>query len=209
MHYFLNFKKSSRRDRSIFLLAAALATAAVLMYRGLGNWLLVQDPLPGRIDAIFTFGGENVRDRYSRDLALRYPEAIWILSTHNAAARVRTLDLEQLNARRLLVVDTLKNTWEEVRFLREWLAQREKHLVKDADGPCTVVLVSGPYHMRRIRIAVARQLNHHPCEFSFVPAPMELYSHTPGKYRTWWRDTTLNPLVKLELVKTLYYLFRL
>ncbi len=204
MHDYLTLRAPTRREISLCALVAVSILALVLKYRVMGNWLEVIDPEPAHIDVIFTFGGENARDRFSLELARAHPEAVWILSTYNARERIRTLDLYDIDSARLVVVDTLKNTWEEVKFLREWLRQKE-----GVDSPRTVALVSGPYHMRRIKIAAVRLLNHVPCRLSFVPTPMKAYNHSPAAYRTWWRDRTLRPLVRLECVKTLYYLVRM
>jgi uncharacterized SAM-binding protein YcdF (DUF218 family) len=219
---YLTFKKPTRSDYGISALILACVVAVVFMYRGLGSWLVVEQPLPEHIDVLFTFGGESIRDRYTRDLALRHTEATWVLSTYNAAARVRTLDLEEFDSNRVVVTDSLKNTWDELKFLRGFLRKRmaeasAEHVSAEGSAadsspktqePLTVVLVSGPYHMRRIKIAAVRLFNHTPYRLVFVPAPMSLYNHTPSQYRYWWRDKALSSLVRLEFVKTLYYLIR-
>lgn len=236
----MHLKKPTVREYVVSALLLALAITAVFAYRGFGSWLIVSDPLPEHIDVIFTFGGETVRDDYSRELAQKHPEATWIVSTFDTTQRSR-IQGNAVAQSRLVVVDTCPDTWSEVRFLRSWLAERAdspatvsvdstdsgarsgdsaaaadsgmpellRPRVPTVDTPLTVVLVSAPYHMRRIKVAVTRQLNDKRYEICYRPTPHDRYSFDVATYEHWWRDKALARLVSLELWKIGYYMLRL
>jgi uncharacterized SAM-binding protein YcdF (DUF218 family) len=77
------------------------------------------------------------------------------------------------------------------------------------DRPIDVVLVSSPYHMRRIKVAVVRLINDPRVRIHYVPTPFDHYESSMDDYRTWWRHAKLRRVVKLEATKILYYLMRL
>lgn len=221
MKYLQKMTPPDRAQIAGAALVLALTVAGILMYRGLATWLVVSSSVPEKVDVIFTFGGENVRDSYSRALAEMHPEAAWVLSTYSSSAEARALSRSEFDTSKVTLVDTLRNTWEELRFLRAWLAAHppaapaaqssDSTAVSPAPpaGPRKVLLVSGPYHMRRIKIGVVRLLNDRTLEFAYAPVPFELYNQSATTYRFWWRDKSLARLVKLEFVKALYYLVRL
>lgn len=128
MSYLTSFKSPTRREISILILAATLFIAGMLMYRGLGNWLVVDNPVPAHIDVIFTFGGESVRDTYSRELATAHPEAVWVVSTWSAAAKSRNLSQSEFDSRKVVIVDTCKSTWSELLYLRSFIGGYRSHL---------------------------------------------------------------------------------
>jgi uncharacterized SAM-binding protein YcdF (DUF218 family) len=78
-----------------------------------------------------------------------------------------------------------------------------------AEQPLTVVLVSAPYHMRRIKVAVTRLLNDTRYAVHYRPTPHERYAFEAATYDHWWHDKTLARLVSLELWKIVYYMLRL
>jgi uncharacterized SAM-binding protein YcdF (DUF218 family) len=233
MHYLTTFSKPTRREIGIAALVAVLALAAVLMYRGLGRWLLVSSPLPPRADVIFTFGGETVRNDYSQQLAEQYPGATWVLSTWNSTLLSRSLHRRAFDTSRVVLKDSLRNTYEEVRYLRSWLDSHwQSLLARDtvvpapgsadtiaadsvaparppATGDLNVLLVSGPYHMRRIKVASVRMLNRKGLHVFYAPVPLDRYPPGSRSFDRWWTQPDLAPLVRLEFVKVLYYLARL
>jgi len=72
-----------------------------------------------------------------------------------------------------------------------------------------VVLVSSPYHMRRIKVAVVRLIDNPRVKIHYVPAPFDHYESSMDDYRAWWRSDKVSRVVKLEATKILYYLVRL
>lgn len=219
----------TRTHYAASLLIALFVLWGVLLYRGLGEWLVIEDELPERVDVIFTFGGETVREQYSRELMDTHPGAIWVNSTFDAEVRSRQLD-PSIDTSRLVLVDSLEDTWGEVRFIRGWLLDRLAATDPPSDtaqpepgeptpgGPTSdlappnslnVALVSGPYHMRRIRTAAVRMISDDRIDLYYTPAPRSRYPFAHDAYRYWWRDKTLSNIVKSECVKTVYYLFRI
>jgi uncharacterized SAM-binding protein YcdF (DUF218 family) len=246
---YLKLTPPTRRHYVVSALVLAAIVVAGFAFRGLGQWLVVRSELPERLDVIFTFGGETARDTYALRLSEQHPEATLVISAHSAA-RTRLLLGGYLDDSRTVIVDSLANTWEEVKFLRGWLAgyraQRAKarlaaqesdsleailaglgagsedggegtrtdarspdSAIRNHQSAISVALVSGPYHMRRIKVAAVRMLRDRDVRLYYAPAPLELYRQSEEQYRHWWRDPGMRSLVRAEAGKTLYYLVRL
>jgi uncharacterized SAM-binding protein YcdF (DUF218 family) len=179
-----------------------LVIAAAAVFLNLGVWLVVADPVPERLDAIFTFGGENARIAYAETLRQRYPRAVWIISNKGKAAYLARFGRQGLDTSRILFVDTCTNTRTEVEFLKAWIAGTTAG--SPAGGAMTVGLVSGPYHMRRISILVKRMMPRSGgCTIAFLPVPYSYYGATRADYRFWWRKPGMRRVVEEEWLKTL------
>jgi uncharacterized SAM-binding protein YcdF (DUF218 family) len=185
----------------IIVLAAGIALiAGTMAYRNAGTWLIAGDPLPPRVDILFSFGGEWAREQYVRELAARYPAATVVVSTPGKSRFLRKARESGLDSARFVIVDTCSSTLSEIRFLGAF--------VKNCRGAAPVAgLVSGPYHMRRIRIIVGREWRRDtPAKPCYLPVPLERYGKTADDYRHWWRTADLRHLVTIELGKIAAYL---
>ncbi len=188
------------------LLVAPLALAA-FAFRNLALWLVVSDPLPQSLDAIFTFAGETARIVYSKELFASYKRARWLIS-YPSKRIARTLGKGGLDTSRITIVDTCKNTRSEAWFVAQWADSA----VREGKGYCTarplaIGLVSTPFHMRRIRMDVQRKYRGDACTFYYLPVPYERYGITRQVYGTWWLSKPLRQAVLLEFQKYLYYLW--
>jgi hypothetical protein len=217
-------EKSVQHRVVVFTITGALLLAvAVFIFFTVGPWLVVSDPLPRRLDIIFTFAGANERMTYSRELMKQNEGAHWVLSDfHHFYSRI--LSRNGFDMTRVSIVDTAANTLSEVNGLSDWLRSEEKAgrktKVRDTahsparqivSEPITIGLVSSPYHMRRISFMVDDVFRKNGKEFRFcyLPVPFDKFSWTRRDLRTWWRSKTLRAYVGSEVGKLLmYWLFR-
>ncbi|MFP4014680.1 MAG: hypothetical protein ACLFVQ_11380 [Chitinispirillaceae bacterium] len=183
-----------------------------------GSWLLVSDPVPERLDVVFTFGGEGVRVKYSRELMERYTGAHWFISDYKFGY-TRLLRRDGYDMERVSYTDTCSSTLSEVTVLNFWVrsgearrqsagnaAQDSVHFVsRSASSPLHVGLVSSPYHMRRIKMMVNRTDLHDLVKFHYLPVPMERYSYNEQMFRKWWKHKSVMRLVISELQKITYF----
>jgi hypothetical protein len=199
---------------------ALLTCGAAIVVLNIGGWLVVSDPLPPRLDYVFTFAGQNLRLTYSRELMERYPEAHWILSDfHHFYSRILTRN--GFDMTRVSAVDTASNTLAEVHALSDWLQantdllQRTPIAADTAPGhppsQFSIGLVSSPYHMRRIKFMVNDVFRDRRKDvlFYYLPVPVERFQWTQKDLRAWWRSKTLRTFAGSEIGKlVIYWLFR-
>ena len=213
-------KRLPRRFAIPAIVTVMLACSAAIVVLNIGNWLVVSDPLPTRLDYVFTFAGQNPRMTYSRELMERFPDAHWILSDfHHIYSRI--LARNGFDMSRVSIVDTASHTLGEVQALGDWLRANtdslpRRHIAADtAPGPSpsklSVGLVSSPYHMRRIKFMINDVFRDHRTDvlFCYLPVPFERFHLTQQDMRTWWRSKTLRTFAGSEVGKLiLYWLFR-
>jgi uncharacterized SAM-binding protein YcdF (DUF218 family) len=176
-----------RKKLAIVLLSlfVALVLSGWLAFRNLAVWLVVSDPLPQSIDAVFTFAGDLHRITYSKELFNRYPQARWLISYPSKKIAI-PLKRDGFDTSRIAIVDTCKNTSSEVLFITDWarrLSESDSRFSKAR--PLTVGCVSVPFHMRRIRMEVTRRRTGDACVFYYLPVPVEQYGLTENDFKTW------------------------
>jgi hypothetical protein len=197
---------SGRLLKAIFsfalLSAPALLPVVVFCFalRHLGEWMIVADAPPRKLNVIFTFGGENAREIYSAGLLARDSGACWI-SSDNRTGRRDYLARKGVDTARVILVTTCASTHEEAGFLAAWLRANSAWYGPE---PLAVGLVSGPYHMRRISMEIRYHANDINARFYYLPVPLEIYGHTIGTYRDWWKIPPMRRLVFFELKKIFY-----
>ncbi|MBN1307472.1 MAG: YdcF family protein [Chitinispirillaceae bacterium] len=178
--------------------------AMFFLFRQLGSWLIAGDTPPEHLDVICTFAGENRRVVYSKELALRYRNAHWVLSDYKDG-HGRLLQKNNFDMRRVTIIDTCKSTISEMHALGEWLDRYRPR----PSGPAAriqVGLVSSPYHMRRIRIMAARRLSRPDVRWYLLPVPLEKYRWNRDTFRYWWRSNAAASITILELLKIGYFM---
>jgi uncharacterized SAM-binding protein YcdF (DUF218 family) len=187
--------------------ALAALGAAGFVFRNLALWLVVADPLPASLDAIFTFAGETHRIIYSKELFAQYKQSRWLISYPSKKIAV-PLGKGGLDTARITVVDTCKNTHSEAAFITQWAASAAAgNAACSPAHPLAVGLVSTPFHMRRIRTEIRKRASCSACRFFYLPVPFERYGVTRQVYQNWWLSKPLRQAVILEFEKYLYYLF--
>ncbi|NLP00977.1 MAG: hypothetical protein GX089_00640 [Fibrobacter sp.] len=187
--------KGALFSSSIVFLLLSLAVL-VFSFRNLGKWLMVSDPLPGHLDIVFTFAGENVRVSYSKELMSRFSDAHWMLSDYKDG-HSRLLKRSNYDMSKVSVIDSCRNTYSEVDALMKRLSSQKEEL--------HVGLVSGPYHMRRIKIMLSRYPETKNYHFYFLPVPLERYNWTDNMIKKWWRSGTVSSAVISEVQKIVYF----
>lgn len=170
--------------------------------RSVGVWLLVNNPVPERVDVIFTFAGDRYRVIYSRKLMETFKNAHWLLSDFKDGYAT-LLRKQDFNMSRVTIVDTCVNTISEVKALFHYLESNATVLPPEP----VVALVSSPYHMRRIQLMVAQQQKVKNVTFSYLPVPLEQYNASRDMYRHWWKYSGISNVVFSELPKIVYFFF--
>jgi len=190
--------KPNLNPLSLALAAAtviALAIGAIHAFRNLGLWLVVSDPEPERLDVIFTFGGgRQYRVRYSRELYLRHPGAVWIVSGREEVKHLRRMAASGLDTTRVVRVESCQSTRDEMVWLREWLTTHQP-----TDSTHFVGLVSSPYHMRRVNMLARTLLGEY--QKHSLPVPFDRACAPLVAYESWWRHGELARLVSMEALK--------
>jgi hypothetical protein len=78
------WRKLTGRKKVIIISAGIFSglflTISVVFFFHAGTWLLYQDKPPDRLDVIFTFSENSLRDAYSHNLAKQYSSAVRIIS---------------------------------------------------------------------------------------------------------------------------------
>jgi uncharacterized SAM-binding protein YcdF (DUF218 family) len=201
-----------------FLLLFVLGTGT-LLFRHAGLWLAFSERLPDPLNVIFTFGGENDRVNYSKQLLKNHPEALWIVSYPRKNIIV-PFSREGLDTSRIFVVDTCKNTFSEVDCvvkLANDIVRNNAAFLNGKSRPnggfsnrnrLNVALVSSPYHMRRIKILVSRIKKNSSCAFFCCAVPFEQSTLSKQAYTVWWKNSRVASVVLLEIKKIFYYLWK-
>lgn len=197
------FGKKVKLIAIIVFFFVMLLVSMVFFFRNAGTWLLISDTVPERLDMVFTFAGENVRDAYSRELMQRFPGAHWLMSDYKGGYS-RILRRESYDMSRVSVVDTCKNTLSEVHTLRTWIDKKDSSLLKSKDSVVYVGLVSGPYHMRRIKMMIEKNLPEQQVRFFYLPVPLERYKWTDEMFEKWWNSPVFDS-VSSEITKIIYF----
>jgi len=168
-----------------------------------GPWLVVSDPVPQSLDAIFTFAGETSRIVYSKKLFMHYHTTQWVLSYPSKKITI-PLFKEGLDTSKIRVVDTCHNTLAEVAFVMQWAdsVSRQTH------QSIRIGLVSTPFHMRRIKLLVDKKAKAYPdISVTYLPVPFEDYGWTKKTIQNWWKYKQIRKPMILELKKLVYYFF--
>lgn len=188
----------------ITLFISIFGVLLLLIIRNAGTWLLISDSVPERLDLVFTFAGENVRDIYSRELMQKFPSAHWLMSDYKEGYS-RILRRESFDMSRVSVVDTCSNTWSEVTSLTKWIELGDRCIINSKDSVLYVGLVSGPYHMRRIKMMIRKKILQKNVRFFFLPVPLKRYNWTDDMFRKWW-NSPVTESVSSEIIKIAYFL---
>jgi len=178
-------------------------------------WLVVFDPLPEKCDIIFTFAGENDRISYSKELFKKYPKSLWILSYSKKTIK-NVLYKENLDTTRIIIIDTCKNTFSEVKCI----CDISEKIIKDStffsklkeigkykqENNVSILLVSSPYHMRRIKIMSSRLKFSKFVKLYLIPVPFEKTICSEECYKNWWKNKALSRVVFQEIQKIIYFI---
>jgi len=197
-------KRRARLRRTILwsVIAALLLAGAVVVFRGLGSWLVVEGPLQ-HADAIVVLSGSmpyravEAAQIYQQHLA---PE-VWLTRPSGPGEDLQRLGLEYTdeetyNAEVLeklgvpaisihVLPDEIVNTQDEVLLVANELRQ---------SGKSRVIIVTSPPHTRRVRALWKALVGKNP-------QVIVRYSRTePYDARYWWRNTRDSLAVVREML---------
>ena len=194
--------------RSTLILGLLLILGAVVL-RGLGSWLVVQDPL-ARGDAIVVLGGtmyerqmeavELFKEGWAPDMYLLREIADWgeaeLIARGVSYTRVVDMQVETMRrlgvpADRIHVLDAADSTAEEAQHLRR-LATEAK-LTK-------LIIVTSKQHTRRSRLVMNRRLN--PAGVTVV---LRASRYDRANVDRWWTERSTLRFTLFETQRLLGY----
>ena len=123
--------KINKKGWRVFALpgTAFAACFGMFLFVKAGTLLAVHDPVPPRLDIVFTFAGENQRIAYSRELMRQFPDAHWVLSDYFHFFS-HILQRDGFAMSRISFLDTCANTFSEVNGLKDWINVHKDSLYK-------------------------------------------------------------------------------
>lgn len=169
----------------------------------MGQWLVINDPIPEKLDLIVTFAGERERVAYSRELSTKFPQSFWLLSDYKDGYS-RLLRKSNFNMSRVHIVDTCQNTVSEIDAMNNWIKKNQQRF--KGKSRISIGLVSSPYHMRRIQLIVKKQFKNNDISFHYLPVPLERYKWTNKMLKYWWRTGAVSRAVISEFQKIIYFI---
>jgi hypothetical protein len=200
-----NLKFTLAKNKLLVLVACVVVIIllGIFVFRNLGAWLVVSEPLPQSLDVVFTFGGEDSRVVYTKGILPKYPKALWLLSYPTKTIRDSLVNIG-LDPSRIEVVDTCANTRSEVGYLKNRLAflTSSKYRTLSPKRRLDIGIVSNWYQMRRILVIINRKFPHRVYAFHYLTAQTE----DPVVYRQWWKQKNIRGVVFSEWGKILLYL---
>ena len=170
-----------------------------------GRFLEAPGSAPSRADVVVVLGGES-GDRaltaarlFRESLAQRLvvtaldmsPPEVWPAYLH---WRAQVLADFGVPLERIIGDPDSTNSWEEAVNTRR---------IMEANGWRRALVVSDPYHMRRLSWTWARAFKDSGLSYSLV-ATSPKYWNPDG----WWRDEKIAPYVIMEYIKLAYYLVK-
>ena len=181
----------NRRKFIFAVIACAILALALVLFLGVGRWLVVEDPL-GQARAIAVLsGGMPLRVLEAAKLYRQgYAPEVWLTRTSEPGASLKAMGIpfegEEVYSARVLVHEgvpagairvletPIVNTADEMRVISQAL-QREKDR--------SVILVTSKPHTRRVRL-LWRKLAPGDCR-----AIVRAATDDPFDPRHWWRST--------------------
>jgi uncharacterized SAM-binding protein YcdF (DUF218 family) len=188
----------------VFALSATVLLGHERILFAIGDYLVIQDKLEPA-DVIHVISGGDYRTDYAVQLYRQgYSKRVfftggWCVYYHYYHGQHSTERAEaQGIAKENIAVDEsqVTSTFAEAVLVKELIVR----------GPTpirSVIVVSDPYHMRRVRWTYKRVLGD-SVRVELAPVP---FSQTPYQ-RRWWNDPASRRYVVNEYVKSIYYLAR-
>ncbi len=187
----------------VLIMAFILPFAFALCYAlvNIGSWIVVADnPPDSGIKYLFTFNGENVRERYAAILMSKYTDAVWLCSNNNKDYKSELAE-KGVDTGRVRLIYGCTSTHSEAIALSDMVGS----IINESSSvPIGIGLISGPYHTRRILLEMRHHFPFQKADLYFLPVPFEYYSVQPETYRNWWKEKPLRELILFEIKKIIY-----
>jgi uncharacterized SAM-binding protein YcdF (DUF218 family) len=182
-------KRNLRAISAVILLV--LFVAAILVFRGVGNWLVREDPVI-HADALVVLSGGLP---YRAEAAAHYFEAgyaseVWLTRPEGPSEQMRELGVQYVSEedydRQILI--HLQVPEKSVRILPDTVIDTEQEVDEIArelrkEGKSSVIIVTSPEHTRRVR-ALWNKLAGED-----LKAVVRAAREDPFDADHWWRDT--------------------
>ena len=171
----------------VFLLLPELF---LLGYFSVGHVLAFGDSAPRKSDLIVVLGGGS-GERYAKGKSLvvaGFSENFLLLNPSDSERE----DASSLRNSKLRIDDLPRNSWQEAKAVRAWM---------EAYGWKSVIVVSDPPHMLRLRYAWSSVFRNSDLSFSLLAT-----KHAWWSAATWWSNPQSNAFVESEILKLGYYI---
>lgn len=183
-------RKQNRRIVSVVILLALFA-AAIVVFRGVGHWLVREDPLM-RADALVVLSGGMP---YRAQAAAHYFESgyaseVWVTRPEGPFDQLRELGIQYVGEddynRQILIHLHVPET--DIRILPGTIVDTEQEVEEIArelrkSGKSSVIIVTSPEHTRRVRALWKNLAGEH------LTAVVRAAPEDPFDADHWWRNT--------------------
>jgi uncharacterized SAM-binding protein YcdF (DUF218 family) len=182
-------KRNLRAISAVILLV--LFIAAILVFRGVGNWLVREDPLMHADALVVLSGGLPYRaEAAAHYFESGYASEVWLTRPEGPSDQMRELGVQYVSEedydRQILI--HLQVPEKSVRILPNTVIDTEQEVEEIArelrkEGKSSVIIVTSPEHTRRVR-ALWKKLAGED-----LKAVVRAAREDPFDADHWWRDT--------------------
>lgn len=178
------------------------------LMRGLGNWLVAEDPLV-KTDMCFVLGGNSYeRGLEASNVSKLIPEQLFTATGGNYPLQIRALDTLMFEAELTRHIMKKKGVPEEsVHILtgsRSTMEESEEILTFCKErGYTKITVISSSFHLRRVKWVFADKFSDHGIEVLFHGSNPDDYNQT-----NWWHNEEGLIMANNEVVKLFYYFLK-
>lgn len=177
--------------------------------RAISNYLVVNDELKKSDLAVIMAGGLPERAKYASVLYKKALAPRIVLFGGGRCGHPSFLDTNKTWAEAgadvllslgvpsddIIVINEGYHTYEEIRLIRDYMVK---------EGFKSVVIVSSPYHMKRLKLTVRRCFRRQGILVTLSSATKSWF-----KVDSWWKDEWMIFCVIMEYIKLSYYYLRI
>ena len=173
------------------LLLLALCVAGVLAFRGVGRWLIREDPLaPADVIAVLSGSMPSRAEEAARIYRLGDAREVWVTQPEAARAELASLGIQFLGEdyfnREVLIRSGVPET--AVRVLPDPIVDTQDEIEEISremrlEGKSRVIIVTSPQHTRRVRVLWRKLVGKSP--------QLIVRAANPDAFDgdRWWRNT--------------------
>lgn len=194
------------RDKlRLFVVSILMVLILIVSFLNLGNWLILKTEVPVSADYIYVFAGDGNFNRETAGvtLGISYHDPVLIVDSlwynkhivNNVRAKHLISKLEKMQVE---VIGPSSSTYDEISNLKNWLKDK-------GDFKKNLILISSPYHMRRIslicqKLKLHKYVSYHLLAFNVDNS--KNYKYAPAR---WWkakknRERTLSEYFKMFII---------
>jgi len=173
------------------LLLVALSVAGVLAFRGVGRWLIREDPLaPADVIAVLSGSMPSRAEEAARIYRLGDAREVWVTQPEAGRAELASLGIQLLGEdyfnREVLIRSGVPET--AVRVLPDPIVDTQDEIEEISremrlEGKSTVIIVTSPQHTRRVRVLWRKLVGDSPRAIIRAANPDAFNGDR------WWRNT--------------------